>query len=718
MTLRCARIVGILSLPRLQTCMNNNQNTSDSSYLDADRPIERREQDRLGRRSFAEAIARQVCAVPAEHGFTISVEGEWGSGKTSVLNMVAEALENSQTATAVLHFNPWLFSNADDLVARFFHELSAQLGLIRSEKLKVVAKALAKLGQSLAPLSPVSGTTGAANLISKLTDHWAKPPSLDGMRARLREALEASDSRVVVLIDDIDRLEPNETRELMRLVRLTSELPNVVFLLAFDRGHVAKSLGTNEIEGRQYLDKIVQVSHDLPAVREAVLPGMLLPWLDEIIRGRDLVQLDRDVWGRVFYEIIKPLLHNLRDVKRYLYSLPVTLDTIGEEVAMADLLGLEAIRVFRPSMFDELRFHNECLVHSNSGSLLWMTEEGRNREIQGRLSAMLERAQGERKVLNAVLEILFPVTQGFLGHGQYGLSWIADWRKQRRVACEEVLRIYLQAGLDEGAIASRDVQGIVEALTDEKKLVSLFDALDERRFEAALERLEDYEHDFPVEAATIAIPVLVNRMGKLSPHPGDMLGFSPQVKSRRVVLRLLMRFEASEHLMASMSMMVDKVDTLSGWFQLIEMVGHRDSVGHKLVGEDQARELEDQFLDRLKSATAEQLVDEWNLFGLLLRTLIRLEGEDKARLAERLRDHLAEDEFVLTLLRTSVNYAHYNGHTEKRIFWDELVEVFGDSLSDAVQRLNRSPLYRHLPEQDQDTINLAQKYVSGWHPKA
>ena len=69
-----------------------------------------------------------------------------------------------------------------------------------------------------------------------------------------------------------------------------------------------------------------------------------------------------------------------------------------------------------------------------------------------------------------------------------------------------------------------------------------------------------------------------------------------------------------------------------------------------------------------------------------------LEDDDKAILTERLREHLSEDEFVLTLLRTAVHYAHYNGHTEKRIFWDELVEVFGESLSDAVRRLSGSPL--------------------------
>ena len=697
--------------------MNSNQDAFASKYFDADRPIEHRDQDRLGRRSFAEAVARQVHDVPAERGFTIAVVGEWGSGKTSVLNMVAETLEADGDATAVLRFNPWLFGSATDLVTRFFHELSAQLGHGRFERLKKVAKELAELGQSLSTLSPVPGTSWAAEQIAKLTGRWAEQPSLHDKRENLGEALSASDSRVVVLIDDIDRLEASETRELMRLVRLTSDLPNVVFLLAFDSRHVARSLGESEIEGQQYLDKIVQVSYDLPKVREAILPGVLLPWLDELIRGHDLAQFDREVWGRVLYDVINPLLENLRDVKRYLYSIPVTLDTIGQEVALADLLGLEAVRILRPSMFDELRTHAEYLVHPTPGSRVWMNPEVRNRETKEKLSAMLERAMNECEILSSVLEILFPATQGFFGRSSYGPEWIASWRKQRRIACEEVLRIYLQAGLDEDTIPSREIQELVEALTDENKLERLLETLDDQHFEAVLERLEDFEHDFPAEAAPVAVPVLVNRMGTLGAHFAGMFGLSPRFKATRVVLRLLRRIEAPEELMAIMSAMFEKIHTLSGWFELVEMVGHRQSIGHKLVDEDQAKQLEDQLVDRLKSATATQLVGEWNLCVLSLRTANWSGGEDKTRLVTRLREHLVEDGFVLTLLCTAVNYAYYNGHTEKRLFWNGLVEVFGEGLADAVDGLAGSPLYRNMPEDVQDTIKLAQRYASGWHPE-
>ena len=271
--------------------------------------------------------------------------------------------------------------------------------------------------------------------------------------------------------------------------------------------------------------------------------------------------------------------------------------------------------------------------------------------------------------------------------------------------------------LTKALVPSHGIQDLVEALTDENKLTRLLDALDDQQFEATLVRLADFESDFPAEAVPIAVPVLVNRMKKLSPHSDGMFGVPPRFKITRLVLRLLRRIENPDDLMAITSSILGKVDSLSGWFELVEMVGHRESIGHELVNEDQAQKLEDQFVDRLKSATAEQLVCEWDLFVLSLRTVNWHEGEDKTRLVKRLREHLVVEEFVLTLLCTAVNYAQYNGHTDKRLSWDSLVEVFGEGLTDAVDRLARSPMCQNLPEDDQDTINLAQKYASGWRPE-
>ena len=460
------------------------------------------------------------------------------------------------------------------------------------------------------------------------------------------------------------------------------------------------------------------MSYDLPNVREAILPGMLLPWLDDLVQGRDLAELDKEVWARVFYDVIKPLLGNLRDVKRYLYSVPVTLDMIGQEVALADLLGLEALRVLRPTMFEDIRTRSEYLVHSQSSSHLWVSEKERQGQTQRELESMLERAGCERGLLESVFEILFPVTQGFLGRTTYGPTWDRTWRRSRRVACEEVLRVYLQAGLDERTLPIRDIQNLLEALTDEEKLIRLLDAMSDQQVEMALERLADLEQDFPLEAVETAVPALVNRLARLSKHPSSFFGMAPRYKAIYVVSLLVSRIEDQNTLMDKMQDILGKVEYLSGWIHLVEMVGHRESVGRRLVGKEQARILEGRLVARLESSTVEQLTGEWDLFALSVRTLLWLDGEDKKRLEAILYKHLGDDRFILALLLTSFGYAHYDsGRVEERLPWDSLMETFGDNLVNAVNRLAGSQLFRDLSETEQNIIALAQRYASGWRPQ-
>ena len=681
--------------------------------FDADRPIARRDQDILGRRPFAEAISDQISAIPEQQGFTVAVVGRWGSGKTSILNMVAETLADEVENTVVLRFNPWLFGGTSDLLTRFFRELGAQIDRNQSENLKAVAKALFSMGKSLAPLSPVPGTALIMDIVDGQISGWAEPRSLFDEHEHLKEALEKSESRMVILIDDIDRLESGETRELMRLVRLTSDLPNVVFLLAFDRQIVETSLSKAGIDGRQYLDKIVQISYDIPAVRRSTLRKVIFADLGELLEGRDLLPVDMNVWPRVFYEIIDPLLDSLRDVKRYLNSLSVTLDTVGHEVAMADLLALEALKILRPSLFEELKARAGFLIHTDRQSQIWLSEEERKNHYQEQIESLLKDTGRERRVLDSVLNILFPATQEFLGGSSYAPSFLGMWRRERRVAYEEVFRIYLMAGLDEDALASRDVEDIVAALTDEKKLTHLIDALDEQQLEEALERILDYEQEIPKSALTIAVPVFANHMGRLSGESIGSFNIPPRFKAYQVIYKLLERFDEPSTLMRCLPEMLEKVETLSGRHNIIEIVGHRENVGGKFVDECDAMRLEQRHVQQLRDTSTEQLISEWNLFPLLSRTQHWIDDEDKDQFAEMRREYLGKDEFVLSLLSSAVGQRFiHNGvseYSEKIFPLNNLFDIFGTEIGDAVTRLSKSQIYETMSDDDRDTIELAQQ---------
>ena len=323
--------------------------------------------------------------------------------------------------------------------------------------------------------------------------------------------------------------------------------------------------------------------------------------------------------------------------------------------------------------------------------------------------------RADREILESVFRHLFPATQEFLGTVGYGSYSKTTWRKDQRVACEEVLRVYLQAGLDDTLISSSEIQALLEALTDETQLKRLLGCLlDVDRFGQALERLEDYEGEYPIEAVPVAVPILTNLMGSLSADSGGFLGISPRFKVTRVVLRLMRRIGDPEALATYIGEILQKVPTLSGRLHLIEMVGHRESVGHGLVSEDRARKLEEQIVEELESTTTEDLRAEWDLIGLSLRPLRWLQDAGKDNLAEKLRGHLSDDEFALALLRSAVsNIYSTGGPTVKRLHWDALVTAFGEELAVVVVRLSNSPLLLEITEDDRDTVSLANKYSAG-----
>ena len=192
--------------------MTDQREASDVSASiinQGDAPITSLSEDRLGRRAFAQALAAEMITAPATRGYVMGLTGPWGSGKTSILNMTADAIDGD---AIVVQFNPWMFSGTEALVSSFFAEIGRQLDK-RDSKLKAIADKLAAYGHLLSPFASFIGAgtavSGAADVLEKL----ASRPSIFDQRQELRSMLEKLDKRLVVIVDDVDRLRPQEVLE-------------------------------------------------------------------------------------------------------------------------------------------------------------------------------------------------------------------------------------------------------------------------------------------------------------------------------------------------------------------------------------------------------------------------------------------------------------------------------------------------------------------------
>lgn len=239
-----------------------------------DRPIETSAEDRLGFGPAARNVAQAIHNMASPDGFVIGIEGEWGSGKSSFINLVSDALRQFENAPEIIRFLPWLISSRDGLLKELFIEITRAAIRIDSEVVqrgrwktlmgkvwpqRYSARSLRKRylkglfsrfssrlthAGKLAELFGLTGAGVATQAGTGSIEEWLGNASLEKEKANIQAELCKLKQKIVIFIDDLDRLESDEVVEILRLVRAVVDFPNVVFVLCYSPGIITKNLST------------------------------------------------------------------------------------------------------------------------------------------------------------------------------------------------------------------------------------------------------------------------------------------------------------------------------------------------------------------------------------------------------------------------------------------------------------------------------------------
>jgi predicted KAP-like P-loop ATPase len=393
-------------------------------FVTGDNPIRHPEDDTLGRALLARSFAQQVLALDSREGVAVGVLGAWGSGKTSFINLAR--IEFERVGVPTLDFNPWMFSGTEQLVEAFFTELAAQLN-VRPEFAEI-AKGIEEYGEAFSGLKwlPVLGPwIERGRDVSKILEKMLRRPKegIGHRRRRLENALADLDRPIVVVLDDIDRLSSSEIRDVFKLVRLTASFPNVLYVVAFDRSRVEKALSEQGVPGRDYLEKILQVAIDLPEVSSDVLHGQIFEAIDRAIVGiENRGPFYYEEWPDVFMEIVRPLVRNMRDVRRYAVGVRGTVKALDGQIPLGDVLALEAIRIFLPDVHSQFHGAIDGLT-TVPGSYLSHSDPG---HLRGLIDSLVEASGTKQALVRSMITRLFPAAQRHIGGSHYGPSGRSD----------------------------------------------------------------------------------------------------------------------------------------------------------------------------------------------------------------------------------------------------------------------------------------------------
>lgn len=387
----------IFSLPKR---ISNNQNQK----LYDDNPIDKSENDILGRKSKAIQVSRLLKNYKSKNSIAIGIVGKWGDGKSSFMNLIEENFKNDDKIITI-QFNSWLNISVKSIIQDFFNTVEKQITPHSFD----ISKELKKYGRNVLSVHKTTTTETILNAVNLIPEN-----SLSDDFDNLNRLLNKLNKKIIVFFDDLDRLQPNEVFEVLKLIRNTASFDVFSYIVGYDREYINQALKNNQIPNpEKYCEKIFLKEFSLTPITQKdinkYIKVRIIEFLptkqDEINEAFSDINLHLDYYqGNIFGSI-----KNIRNAKRYLNELRVSIEGIENEIDLKDFMLVKLLKfsyydAYR-LLFDKQQFIDNRGNESYSGNEKFNSYKLRQKENDKSVSFSIGKSFG-KSILKEAIEKL------------------------------------------------------------------------------------------------------------------------------------------------------------------------------------------------------------------------------------------------------------------------------------------------------------------------
>lgn len=451
-----------------------------TQVFDADRPILTIEQDRLQRAYFAKYLARCMLDVSHPDSFVIGLYGGWGVGKTSILNMVTQELNFAATnledevQPIILNFSAWSYSGQDQLIYSIFRRLSATLraapNLESGEHIIYLLELYISFFTKQEPPKILRKKTWWEKLTNQAPAYsyaWESGQDLTLVKQELNQLLKKQKRKIIIMIDNISRLYPQEIKQIFQSVKSIGDFCNTVYLLALDKHQVIQAI--NRLDGsggEEYIEKIVQLPFEIPPIIQQDLEAIFAEKMRDVVAMVPEDAWQQDYWADVFYGSLRYFFDDCRDVTRYVNALNFSYSRLRDVVNPIDFFALTAIEVFSPNVYYGIRDNKD--LFTDLLDRVYVLDDEQKQKDRIRCDEILSRTQHvSRDTMLELLLQLFPnLRRIYQPHKTFYYSDAAA-RKLKRICNPDLFDGYFKLSMHIGLLPLAEFVTIV-GMADDK----------------------------------------------------------------------------------------------------------------------------------------------------------------------------------------------------------------------------------------------------------
>lgn len=699
--------------------------------FNSDQPIRVQEQDLLSRNEFAKSLAEAIYKYTSDDPLTIGLYGAWGSGKTSLANLVLSELSKCEytdqnPAPIIIPFNPWNFASQDQIIRQFFESIINTLDFYTKNDVKndtkkaltVSANIISKIGQiaafaqfipQVAPLAAKIAPLFTAYAAAIRPGESSNDINLIVQKAELIAALQQSESKIIVIIDDIDRLTHAEIRQVFQAIKAICDFPNMIYVLLFDKDVVASALDNDQPGfGNLYLEKIVQIPVLVPAMNSQSIKEYLIDGINNIIEWPDY-KYDHIYFGEVFANCVLPYLKTIRDANLILNVFRFHFNLLKDETNFIDLLALCTIQLFIPELYrwihnheDELVGPNESLYFINMKRDYAAERKQAKQHYLDELGALSDISSG---ILLNILSILFPAF-----HSKLDVSYSHTSKqiliRHQRLADPRYFKNYFRLTVPQNSLSRSETDFLLFDASQDSLSISLHTLKKRELHEEFLANLDAAIPELNEERSFIWLNSLINNHQNLKGYDESAV-YIWYDSSQKSIVSLLEKFPENER-MAKLNAVIQQsnfnglavhiaiLEDSERYYNRMGLTNsHRSS---PLIPENDLLAYEQFVVDGIKDHLDRQ--DIISLNSGLFRTVERfMESLDPAAWGTLMQKALKSPAAVARFLEP---YVSHSTSEEKFMFPKTQMILFQKYISlkvakERIRRLKNTPAFKQLP---------------------
>lgn len=522
--------------------------------------------DLLGRNQIIDYIYDSVTTIKTDRCFVISLEGKWGSGKSTIINNVKKKLKKDQDILVLDTFDPSVFNDNSVMLENMFACLLRKSGI--KYNTFNVRKSIKKL-----PMLIFGGKS------ARINDILLTEESIEDIKSQINDFLNASDKRYIFIIDNLDRVDNTNILTVFKLISGILNFDRVTYILSFDDERVKAVFNSMNVD-YSYLKKIINLPVRVPEIHKETIKKLYGTSLNNIFNAYNKIELITDLESYIDFLCESQL--ELRDFCR-LVNGPINY-TLQENRYLNDkeLIVLETIKFNDLELYKSIYSNKIYFISYNQDNNTALNIAFNKSEFNKQAKAYFEELHKKYSNYLSLLSEIFPYVERFMHKedlevegftredSQYNIAV-----KKRSISSGKYFDLYFCHSSNDFIVVAESVNEFIEKINSDeimeiektKLLRNILEGYNHIFQKEFLQRLQISTDDIDSYMVASLIRILISNNQALAPLPAG-LELSLEDRLGLIIAELINRISVEE-LDCILEEEKENLYNLKLWFQIL-----------------------------------------------------------------------------------------------------------------------------------------------------